>query len=349
MQLAAHDLAPENADKPAQVDASDPPAEFHALVSGCGIYRLARARIVLTGFDRSRWLNGMITNNVRDLEPGHGVYAFLLNPQGRIQGDLFAFNDGERLIVQTERAQAETILQIFDRYIIMDDVEIANQSEKFAVIGIAGPECDKVLDKTLAAIGLDGQKLRPLQFADVTWNGQEATLVRGDNPCVPNYELWLQTENAEPARNALFKAGAREVHEQALETFRIACGIPKFGRDIRDRDLPQETAQEHALNFSKGCYVGQEIVERIRSRGAVHRTFVGFEFAGSAPPIGTKVQHEGKDVGEITSIATVPTKTGDRVLALGYLRKEFMVGKELHAGEANVSAESLPFRGIFSD
>ena len=227
----------------------------------------------------------------------------------------------------------------------MDDVEIDNQTEKFAVIGIAGPKSDK----TLAAIGLDGQKLRPLQFADVTWNGQEATLVRGDNPCVPNYELWLQTESAKPARNALLKAEACEVHEQALETFRVACGIPKFGRDIRDRDLPQETAQEHALNFSKGCYVGQEIVERIRSRGAVHRTLVGFEFAGSAPPIGAKVQHEGKDVGEITSVATVPTKTGDRVLALGYLRKEFMVGKELHAGEASVRAESLPFRGIFSD
>ncbi|HEY8670297.1 MAG TPA: folate-binding protein [Terriglobales bacterium] len=345
MQLAAHDLAAQNDDKPAPVNASDLPAEFHALVSGCGIYASARARIVMTGSDRSRWLNGMVTNNIRDLEPGHGVYAFLLNPQGRIQGDLFAFNDGERLIVQTERGQAEKILQIFDRYIIMDDVEIDNQSDKFAVIGIAGPECDKAL----AAVGLDGQKLRPLQFAAVTWNGHQVTLVRGDNPCVPNYELWLQTENAEAARTALLKAGAREVHEHALETFRIACGIPRFGRDIRDRDLPQETAQEHALNFSKGCYVGQEIVERIRSRGAVHRTLVGFEFAGSAPPIGAKVQHEGKDVGEITSVATVPTKTGDRVLALGYLRKEFMVGKELRAGEASVSAESLPFRGIFSD
>src|SRR5947209_10747137 len=121
MQLAAHGLAPQNDDKAAQVDVTDFPTEFHALVSGCGIYGLARARIVLTGSDRSRWLNGMVTNNVRDLQPGHGIYSFLLNPQGRIQGDLFAFNDGERLIVQTERAQAETILQIFDRYIIMDD------------------------------------------------------------------------------------------------------------------------------------------------------------------------------------------------------------------------------------
>jgi aminomethyltransferase len=127
--------------------------------------------------------------------------------------------------------------------------------------------------------------------------------------------------------------------------FRIVCGIPKFGQDIRERDLPQETAQERALNFTKGCYIGQEIVERIRSRGAVHRTFVGFEIEGKLSP-GTRIQNEGKDVGEITSVATV---NGERVIALGYIRKEFTVpGKELKAGDVKVRVAALPFGGILA-
>jgi folate-binding protein YgfZ len=337
MRLAAQD-------EPVQTHASDLAAEFGTLSSGSGVYSLDRAQISLTGTDRVRWLNGMVTNNVRDLAPGNGVYAFLLNPQGRIQAELYAFNRGENLVVETERAQAETILQLFDRYIIMDDVEVENQTERFAVIGIAGPKSGKVL----AAVGLDGQQFQFLQFTDLTWNGSAVTLVRGDHPSVPNYELWVRPQDAEPARKALLEAGAQEIHEDALETFRIASGIPKFGRDIRDRDLPQETAQERALHFSKGCYVGQEIVERIRSRGAVHRTFVGFEIENAAPPVGTRVQHEGKDVGEITSTATVPSKTGDRVLGLGYLRKEFMSGKELTIGDRKVKVAPLPFPGILA-
>src|SRR5216684_6018721 len=124
-------------DEPAQADAVDLRAEFQALVSRCGIYRLDRAQVALTGSDRVRWLNGMVTNNVRDLAVGHGVYAFLLNPQGKIQADLYAFNRGESLVVETERAQMETVLQIFDRYIIMDDVEVENLNRKLAILGVA--------------------------------------------------------------------------------------------------------------------------------------------------------------------------------------------------------------------
>src|SRR2546427_5741670 len=160
--------------EPTQAMAGDLRVDFHALVSGCGVYKLDRAQIVLTGSDRVRWLNGMVTNNVRDLAQGHGVYAFLLNPQGKIQGDLYAFNRGESLLVETELAQVETVLQIFDRYIIMDDVEVENLTEKFAVLGVAGPRSGEVLD----SLGLDRRGLQPLQFGDVTGNGIEATLVR---------------------------------------------------------------------------------------------------------------------------------------------------------------------------
>ena len=315
--------------------------EFGALVSGCGAYKTDCVHIALAGSDRVRWLNGMVTNNVRDLAVGHGVYAFMLNPQGKIQADLYAFNLGESLVVETQRAQLETVLQIFDRYIIMDEVEVDNLNGKVQIIKVTGPKSEEVL----ATAGLHGHELRPLQFAEVEWNGVQLTLVRGDHPCVPSYELWASGKHAEQVWKALLEAGAQEVHEDALEIFRIACGVPKFGVDIRQRDLPQETGQDRALNFSKGCYIGQEIVERIRSRGAVHRVLAGFEIEGLAPSPGLRIQGEGKDIAELTSVAALPAS--DRTLALGYGRREFMMpGKEFVVGETKLRVALLPFSSI---
>jgi folate-binding protein YgfZ len=341
MGIAAHDEA-------TPVDAAgsrgDLRAEFGALTSGCGIYKLDRGQIGLTGSDRVRWLNGMVTNNVRDLAEGHGVYAFLLNPQGKIQADLYAFNRGESLVVETERAQVDAVLQIFDRYIIMDDVEVENLTGKYVAVAVVGPRSIA----TLAAIGMVVPVLQTLEFGEVQWEGTTVTVVRGDHPGIPNYELWISPENAEGIWHALVRARAEEVHAGALEALRIACGIPKFGVDIRQRDLPQETGQERALNFTKGCYIGQEIVERIRSRGAVHRMLTGFEVEGTDPLPGFRIQEDGKDVAEITSVASVPAESGERILALGYGRREVMVsGKEFVVGDTRVRVAGLPFSGIF--
>jgi folate-binding protein YgfZ len=335
-------------DEMAKADAVDLRREFQSLVSGCGIYRLDRAQIALTGSDRVRWLNGMVTNNVRDLTAGHGVYAFLLNPQGKIQADLYAFNRGESLIVETESGQMETVVQIFDRYIIMDDVEVENLTGKVAVIGLVGKKSEAVLDAAMGPQEIQGQGQDTLEFTAAKRGGVEVTLVRGDNPVVPNYEIWIAPERAEAVWNALVLAGAEEVHADALEALRIACGIPKFGQDIRPRDLPQETGQERALNFTKGCYVGQEIVERIRSRGAVHRMLTGFEIEGAQPALGFRIQEDGKDVAEITSVATIPVNGGERTLALGYGRREVMLpGKEFFSGDVKIRVSALPFSGVF--
>ena len=109
-------------------------------------------------------------------------------------------------------------------------------------------------------------------------------------------------------------------------------GIPRYGIDIRERDLPQETEQERALNFSKGCYVGQEIVERIRSRGQVRRKFTGFEVNGPLPSPGSKVLVDGKEVGEITSAASLPLSGGERRVALGYIRREVSDARQASGG-----------------
>jgi aminomethyltransferase len=132
---------------------------------------------------------------------------------------------------------------------------------------------------------------------------------------------------------------------EALEKFRIFAGVPKYGTDIREKDLPQETEQSHALHFAKGCYVGQEIVERIRSRGAVHRTFTGFALSQDAER-GAKIIAKDKEMGELTSIARVPANGSEKIVALGYIRREAGgPGTQVKIGEADATIASLPFKG----
>lgn len=315
----------------------EPLQELAALREGCGVYDLGfRAKFSITGGDRVRWLNGMVTNNIRDLAVGHGVYAFLLNPQGHILGDLYVYNLGESMVIDTDRSQAETILATFDHYIIMDDVEVKDLTDEVTALGVGGPQGGEVLK----AVGLDIPAMHSLQVHSGTWQGTDHRLVCGERG---NWEAWISSAKVRQLWDALVAAGATPVGLEALEVERIQCGTPAFGIDIRDRDLPQETAQERALNFNKGCYIGQEIVERIRSRGAVHRTFTGFMVDDSVVP-GDKISVGGKDVGEITSVAAMPT--ANKRIALGYVRREIGApGREVMIGTAKATVVRLPQGG----
>ncbi|HLZ42523.1 MAG TPA: hypothetical protein VKQ11_16255 [Candidatus Sulfotelmatobacter sp.] len=328
---------------------TDPQAEFAALRQGCGVYDLGyRAKIALTGDDRVRWLNGMVTNNIRDLAVGRGVYAFLLNPQGHILGDLYAYNRGDSLVIDTDSSQVETMLATFDHYIIMDDVEVKNLGTELTALGTAGPKSRQVL----RAANVKIPELEALQLHTVQCECEcgclNCTFVRGDTPLAESYEIWLTPEHAGPLWDALLKAGATPVGCEALELERIVSGVPLYGVDIRQRDLPQETEQARALNFNKGCYVGQEIVERIRSRGAVHRKFSGFvadKVASIAP--GNKIVAGEKEVGEITSSASPRLPDGEKTVALGYIRREAgPPGREVMIGAAKATVVQLP-DGLF--
>jgi folate-binding protein YgfZ len=326
---------------------TDPQAELTALRAGCGVYDLGfRTKISLTGGDRVRWLNGMVTNNIRDLALERGAYAFLLNPQGRILGDLYAYNRGESIVVDTDRSQVEKILATFDHYIIMDDVEVENLSDKLTALGVSGPKSRAILH----AAGIESPELLPLQLFSLKCECEcgclDCTIVRGENP--ESYEIWIAPEFVKQLWDALIAAGATAVGSEALELQRILSGIPLYGVDIRERDLPQETEQERALNFTKGCYIGQEIVERIRSRGNVHRKFAGFvsqttgqTTAKIAP--GAKVLAGEKEVGEITSVASVLDCGPQSIVALGYIRREVGVpGREVMIGGAKATVVQLP-------
>jgi aminomethyltransferase len=187
--------------------------------------------------------------------------------------------------------------------------------------------------------------LQPLQISEAKVGASPATLAHGDHPLSTNCELWLTSAQAPALWDALVKAGATPTGAEALEMARIAAGIPRYGLDIRERDLPQETGQMRALSFTKGCYIGQEIVERIRARGSLHRAFAGFRILeGPLPVPGTKAQAAGKDVGEITSAAMLPAQEGEIAVALGYVRKEAGApGATVEIGTCKARIETLPF------
>jgi folate-binding protein YgfZ len=303
----------------AHPEIASPAASLTALLHGAAVAPLSQTGwIRATGEDRVRWLNGMVTNSVQDLKSDKGSYSFVLSAQGRIQGDAYIYATPDALLLETAAAQLPGLMALLDRFIIMDDVELADISATRAGLSITGPNATVLLTK----LGLSTESLAPLDLQTTEWNGTSITVIHAYSPLVPHFELWADTATITSLSQALHAAGATPSDPESREWLRILEGTPLYGKDIRDRELPQETSQTRALHFNKGCYLGQEIVERIRSRGNVHNIFGGFRLEGALPAPGSKLEAEGKQIGELTSIAAIPLSSSPVQLALGYARRE---------------------------
>ncbi len=305
-----------------------------------------RAFLRVTGSDAARWLNGMVTNAAQALTPGAGNYNFLLNAQGRIQGDCLLFRDtlsvgggpdtnrdSPEYLLVTDGGQVAAIQAHLDRYIIMDDVELTPAFENEASLLLLGPEA---VDH-LAALHLPS--LAPLQIAHADTPHGSVLLFTAPVVSTPRIELRAGAATIAALQEQLRAQGVPEVSADLLEQLRVLEGTPRFGTDIRDRELPQETDQGHALHFAKGCYLGQEIVERIRSRGQVHRIFSAFRLEGSVPSLPAALEANGKPVGELTSAVQVSLEDGPALLALGYVRREAL---DTHAVLTYVGGTAQP-------
>jgi len=332
-----------------------PESEIAALVQGAALHDLGwMRRVAVRGEDRFRWLSGMVTNTVNDLFPNSGAWNLVLNAQGRIQGDLTVWRGSEEaspvrrapvaagqgkldpmlgtpfagessLELEIASDQFEKLMAHLEHFVIMDDVELipldgeqVGEPGSLTAIGLTGPRADDVL-------GRMGLPLfpHPMTAKDVEWNGIELRIFRAYGVVAPHYELWVPSVRLAVFWRALRTAGATQVGCDSLEKFRIAEGIPSYGIDIVERDLPQETAQMRALHFAKGCYLGQEIVERIRSRGNVHRHLRPLQLTGPVPAPGTGLfLPGGAPAGNITSAAALPLANAPRVFALAVVRAE---------------------------
>jgi folate-binding protein YgfZ len=319
-------------------------SQLAALLSGAGISLLGNTGwIRITGEDRVRWLNGMVTNSVQQLKPGEGNYNFLLSVQGRIQGDAYIFAEPDALLLQTASAQVPGLMALLDRFIIMDDVELADVTGTRSGLSITGPHAASLLKQ----IGLPVEDLGALEVRTISWRSNDVAVLHAYSPLVPSFELWTAGASIAILSQSLVDGGAVSCDPQSQEWLRILEGTPLYGTDIRDRELPQETEQTRALHFAKGCYLGQEIVERIRSRGNVHRVFGAFRLQGALPNVGSAIEVDGKQVGELTSVAAVPLPgaSGEPLqIGLGYIRREALDrGLPLHYSGGVAIAAPVPF------
>ena len=344
-QTASHIVA---ADRPTLSHSSSVRA-FDALLGSAAFYHVAdRDWIRITGEDRVRWLNGMVTNSVPSLAPGVGNYNFILNAQGQIQGDAAIFARPAELLLQTGSDQVTTLLPLLDRFIIMDDVELAPAPSGRRGLGVAGPQAALLLEQ----LGLEAASLPELTLTSASWREFNLDLIHAHSPSVPRFEIWGDEALITELDHAFTGHPVERADRESLAWLRTLEGTPRFGTDIRGRELPQETAQTNALHFSKGCYLGQEIVERIRSRGKVHRTFSGFVLEGTLPSSGAILLSAGKPIGELTTVSDIPpcahVPRGAR-LALGYLRREVIDQHRpitFDGGSATASPLPFPLPGI---
>lgn len=282
-----------------------------------------RGKIRLTGEDRARLLHAMTTNHIQQLTPGTGCYAFFLSAQGRILADANVLCREEDFLLDTEPETREMLYQHLDKFIIADDVTLEDVTAATATIAVEGPASAD----TLRAMGAP---VPEPAYANAPW--ESGTVARLSYTGGPGYFLFAPIDKKTELIRQIESAGARAGDLAGFEIARLENGKPRYGRDISERYLAQEANQPHALHFNKGCYLGQEIVERVRSRGQVHRVLVPIWLeAQEAPPAGTKLQVDGKDVAEITSAAFSPHF--GRVAALAYVRVEHSKsGTELQLG-----------------
>ena len=311
---------------------SDEASELSALVTSVAVFDTgARVRLRITGEDRVRWLNGMVTNTVKALATGEHNYTFVLNAQGRIQGDATVVAFAGHLILETDRAQAERLYAHLDRFIIMDDVELS-WIEGETTLGVAGPGAEALL----VALGLPTPAAG--SFAAAAGNSHASVVVGEALAHVPRFSLWVAQAAAAKLWQQLIEAGATPAGALAVDALRVLEGTPLYGIDIGEKTLAQETGQMRALNFNKGCYLGQEIVERVRSRANVHRGIRQFALRGASATPGTPITAGETAAGELTSVADIALKSYKGQLGLGLVRVEAL-GRPL--GYPGGSAEIL--------
>ena len=330
-------------------------AETAAAFDSAVVYDLGwQQRVAVTGEDRVRWLNGMVTHNVAALcahppeatSAGVGNYNFVLNAQGRIQGDCRVWriwSDGQdRLELELAAYQSARLMAHLEHFIIMDDVELTPLAG-WTALGLTGPKAAAVLqaaaqnalnpavdpafDPAAITPGTLSQGTAQVGHLRPAANAQPIpVLVRRNSGRQANHlTLWCRSEDAHAAWLALLHSGATAIGAHTVERLRIVEGAPAFGVDFADDTLPQETGIDDALHFTKGCYLGQEIVERIRSRGQVHRHIRSLElFPAQQPPApGQELSDDdAKGIGKLTSVTCVQLEGAQRWFALALVRAE---------------------------
>ncbi|MEO6182068.1 MAG: aminomethyltransferase family protein [Verrucomicrobiota bacterium] len=330
-------------------------AEHAGLRDNAGVLDLSfRGRLCLLGADRQSFLNGQVTNNVKDLKSGQGCYAALITAKGKMQADLNIYNLENEILLDFEPGLSETVKQRLEKYIIADDVQIVEVTPHYGLLSVQGPKTPAVVNSLQLGFVLPE---KPMHFSSVKHETLgEIYLINHPRAGTVGFDLFVPTNSLGAIADKLIAAakqiGGRACGWNALETARIEAGIPRFGADMDETNLPPEAGLDsRAVSYTKGCYIGQEVIARIRTYGQVAKALRGLRLADDLkilPKKGDKLFLGEKDIGYITNAIYSPNfKTN---IALGYVRREGnKIGTELRLrnqdGESAVKVVELPFRG----
>jgi folate-binding protein YgfZ len=283
----------------------------------------ARGAIVLTGKDRASFLHGLVTNDTRKLTPGTGCAAAFLTPKGKMLADCVVLCEGDRLELDCEPELAEKIEDLLRKYLVFNDVQIANETAANAVFHVAGEvggedrREEEDLLRRVIRLG-DGAALPVAPHAHC---GRPVRIVRENRTGIPGYDVRCPSSLSEEIRNAFVSAGAKLASTGRLEALRIAAGIPRWGFELTEAVLPDEAGlrERGFISENKGCYIGQETVARIKTYGHVNRRLILLSVSGGVPARENEIFFENEKSGAVTS--ATPVGAPGKAVALAYVKR----------------------------
>jgi folate-binding protein YgfZ len=287
--------------------------------------RSPRGRIVVSGGDRRSYLQGLLTNDIAALTPGTGCYAAYLTAQGRMIADAWVYEIGDIILLVTEGDVKDTLLARLDQFIFGEDVQLGDVTATFAEIAVVGPRASAVLSQVLQGASADALQMLP-DHANLRASFGDAPVIvtRVTDVGEAGFEIYIGVDIRDALTAALQSAGATALDEATADVLRVEAGVPRFHRDMDEDTIPLEAGIEtRAISFTKGCYVGQEVIIRVlhRGHGRVARRLVGLAIEGPVVPAPSAViEANGKAVGEVTSAVFSPRQ--QQPIALGYVQRD---------------------------
>src|ERR1051326_2130662 len=322
-------------------------AEYSAVrAGGAGLIDLSsRGRILVSGSEAVMFLNGLITNDMKTLAAGSWMPAAFANVQGRLLAAARVIHRQDGFLIDTERQTHDTVLQTLDRFTLAGDFRVADVTSESASISIQGRSSEEIIRRVLGeTAAVERQKVFNANLA----NGREVTLIRATHTAEDGFDLIAELNDIQNLRELLLKMEVQSVGDETFETLRIEAGIPRYGLDMDDANVVTETNLDEAVSFTKGCYLEQEIIVRIKHRGHVAKKLAGIivEERSEVENGAQILSAEGREIGRVKSSTFSPRL--DRTIALGYVKYDFLspgtaVRVQTDGGEMASKVAELPF------
>ena len=309
--------------------------------------RSHRGRIVVSGTERASYLQGLLTNDLVALKAAQGCYTAYLTAQGRMIADLYAYELGDVMLLTMVGAVKDGVMAKLDQFIFSEDVQLGDVTDTFAQIAVVGPGAAAAVASIVTDVSEDALRKMPEHGnARGTWAGGAAIVTRVTDTGEPGFDLYVERAQSGALKVALMASGVAELDEATAEAVRVESGVPLFGRDMSEDTIPLEAGIEsRAISFTKGCYVGQEVIIRVlhRGHGRVARKLVGLTLDGDrVPDAGTAIRGGDREIGNVTSAAMSPALK--RPIALASLHRDFLeAGTQVTVGDRSAEVTALPF------